>query len=78
MAEKIIRVCDRCKTEAVLYNTTAWETATFTKPTLGVGEPVKYDLCGKCATAVKVFIIEAAANETETKGEDKDGETANA
>lgn len=61
MAEKIVKVCDRCQVESILFNTSSWETVTFHKLVLGKpeGESVKYDLCGKCAPMVKVYCFGA-------------------
>lgn len=71
MAEKIVKICDRCKAESVLYNTASWETCTFHKLALGnpTGDSVKYDLCAKCANLVKVYIIETAASSKEGGGD---------
>lgn len=65
MAEKIVKICDRCKAESVLYNTASWEACTFHKLALGnpAGDSVKYDLCGTCTNATKLFIIQADTEE---------------
>lgn len=60
MAEKIVKVCDRCKTECVLFDTAMWKTVTFHKLKLGKpeGESIVYDLCKECASALKMEIID--------------------
>lgn len=57
VAEKIVKVCDRCGAESILFNTSQWATVTFHRLKLGNpdGDQVKYDLCGTCAPQVQVY-----------------------
>lgn len=59
MAEKIVRVCDCCKTESILYNTSGWAKVQFHKLVMGKpeGEMVEYDVCGECLSPVQCCVI---------------------
>lgn len=55
MAEKIVKVCDCCGTESILFNTAQWAKARFSRLVMGnpEGESVEYDLCNECAAPVQ-------------------------
>lgn len=61
MAQKQVRVCDRCGLERVYFSTTDWTQVKIISPKFeGKEQETEYDLCGQCTTALRSFIVNYA------------------
>lgn len=57
MAEKIVKICDCCKVEVVLFNTVGWAEIEVCLKTHGNPEPIKYDICRDCISPIQCCLV---------------------
>lgn len=57
MAQKQVRICDRCGAEREYFSTTDWTVVKISEPIIeGKEQAVEHDLCGPCTNALRHFI----------------------
>jgi hypothetical protein len=67
MATRNVRVCDRCAKQVDHFNSTDWSVVAITLPEFqGKVNETKFDLCGQCTSAIKMFINTAPQQAVKT------------
>lgn len=62
MAQKQVRICDRCGLEREFFSTTEWTEVTIALPILeGKAQETKHDLCDSCTSALRAFVTTTPA-----------------